>query len=49
MTQRERLAEFPMNTVVQAGESWHFQLWHRDTYGAGMPTSNTSPAVRVDF
>ncbi len=49
MTQREGLAQFPMNTVVQAGESWHFQLWHRDTDGVGMPTSNTSPAVRVDF
>lgn len=41
----------PTGTVaVQAGESWHFQLWYRDTIlGLGIPTSNFTDAVRVNF
>lgn len=36
--------------VVQAGDSWHFQFWHRDTIlGLGLPTSNFTNGVRVLF
>jgi hypothetical protein len=33
---------------ITAGSTWHFQFWHRDVLG-GVPTSNTSPGLRVAF
>ncbi len=33
---------------VLAGETWHFQAWHREAVG-GIATSNFTDAVRVDF
>lgn len=33
--------------AAQSGESWHFQLWHRDANPG--PTSNLSSALRVQF
>lgn len=35
-------------TAVMAGDTWHFQTWHRDTV-SGQPTSNFSDAVEVGF
>lgn len=36
--------------AVLPGDSWHFQLWYRDTLaGLGIPTSNFTDAVRVTF
>ena len=35
------------NTVVQAGQTWNFQLWHRDNLLG--PASNFTEAVRVVF
>jgi hypothetical protein len=34
--------------VVQAGQTWNFQCWHRDAVG-GVPTSNFTDAVSVVF
>ena len=34
--------------AVQAGDSWHFQFWHRDSL-LGLSTSNFSNGVRVVF
>ena len=34
--------------AVQAGETWHFQLWFRDSNG-GVPTSNFTDGLRVVF
>ena len=34
--------------AIQAGESWHFQAWHRDLVG-GNPTSNFTDGVRVTY
>lgn len=39
------LAALPQNTTIAVGETWHFQLWHRDV-GA---TSNFSDAVAVTW
>ena len=36
------------NTVVMAGETWNFQLWHRD-FGATGSTSNFAEALEVLF
>ncbi len=39
----------PTSTVsVAPGESWYFQLWHRDS-AVGIPTSNFTDAVGVTF
>jgi hypothetical protein len=35
------------NTVVQPGETWNFQCWHRDTNPGA--TSNFSPGYSVTF
>ena len=35
-------------TAIQAGETWHFQAWHRDSFG-GTTTSNFTDAVSVTF
>lgn len=35
------------NIAVQAGDTWHFQFWHRDV--VGMPTSNFTGAMSVSF
>ncbi len=48
VTQRLELNAFPQKNVVLPGDTWYFQLWHRD-YNGVMPTSNTTPALRVDF
>ena len=36
------------NTTILAGETWNFQLWHRD-FGAAGPTSNFTEALEVLF
>ncbi len=33
--------------AAQPGETWNFQLWHRDTTGQGVATSNFSPAIAL--
>lgn len=33
---------------VAAGQTWHFQAWHRDVQG-GMPTSNFTTATAIQF
>lgn len=39
----------PMGPVpAVAGESWSFQMWHRDTVG-GVPTSNLTRGIQVRF
>ena len=39
----------PVGTVmVQPGDTWHFQAWHRDASG-GQTTSNFTDAVAVTF
>ncbi|MCA9001588.1 MAG: hypothetical protein KDB61_06675, partial [Planctomycetes bacterium] len=48
ITQRLDLSNFPQDRVVFPGDTWYFQLWHRDYSGVD-PTSNTTPALRVDF
>lgn len=45
------LTQLPRPTgpiAVQAGQSWYFQLWHRDSNG-GVATSNFSRALAVTF
>lgn len=37
----------PVSSIT-AGSTWYFQFWHRDALG-GVPTSNTSPGLRVEF
>ncbi|MEM8709595.1 MAG: lectin-like protein, partial [Planctomycetota bacterium] len=34
---------------VMAGETWSFQLWHRDSTVSGVPTSNFTDGVRLPF
>mgnify|MGYP000237278338 CR=1 FL=1 len=34
--------------AVQAGETWHFQAWHRDTV-AGSSTSNFTQGLSIQF
>ena len=34
--------------AVMPGETWHFQIWHRDSVG-GSATSNFTSAVRLQF
>ena len=34
--------------TITAGETWHFQLWHRDFVG-GQSSSNTTGGVAVSF
>jgi len=36
-------------SVVQPGETWNFQAWHRDVDSSGQPTSNFTDAVAVTF
>ena len=35
------------NQAIQAGQTWHFQYWYRDSLGG--PVSNFSDAVGVEF
>ncbi len=45
------LGAFPQpaqSVAVQAGETWYFQMWHRDS-GVGVPSSGLSEAVAVMF
>ena len=40
----------PTGTVsAQAGETWSFQCWHRDTTAGGSATSNFSNGCRIRF
>ncbi|MEM8709859.1 MAG: hypothetical protein AAGG01_02820 [Planctomycetota bacterium] len=40
----------PSSTVaVQAGETWYWQAWFRDSTTGGAPTSNTSDGLQIDF
>ncbi len=48
LTYRPRLTGFPSGHVVQPGETWFFQLWHRDSV-QGQATSNFSPAIYLAF
>jgi hypothetical protein len=34
---------------VAPGETWSFQLWHRDNDSSGMPTSNFTDGLRLTF
>lgn len=34
---------------IMAGQTWHFQAWHRDVTSGGTPSSNFTDAVRVPF
>ena len=34
--------------AVMAGETWHFQAWHRDAVG-GSATSNFTNGLQVQF
>ncbi len=44
------LTTLPQGVVVQAGETWNFQLWHRDFESPGIgSTANFSEAVMVTF
>lgn len=44
------LASLPLpGGVVQPGETWRFQAWHRDLDPGGAQTSNLSTAVAVTF
>jgi hypothetical protein len=44
------LTTLPQGLVVQAGETWNFQLWHRDFESPGIgSTANFSEAVEVTF
>ena len=45
---RPRLGDFPAGNVVQPGDLWYFQYWHRDA-GPSMPTSNFSPSLAVQY
>lgn len=45
---RPRLGDFPAGNVVQPGDLWYFQYWHRDM-GPSMPTSNFSPGLAVQY
>lgn len=42
------LTDIPQVGAIQAGETWHFQAWHRDFVG-GAPTSNTTDALLITF
>ena len=44
------LGNLPLSPPVgaQAGDTWNFQLWHRDVSG-GIPTSNFTEAVSLSF
>ena len=37
---------YPMGVAVQPGETWHFQLWHRDSLGMSNLTDGLSIAFR---
>ncbi|MDF1837467.1 MAG: hypothetical protein P1V35_06355 [Planctomycetota bacterium] len=41
-------SQVPVPGGVQAGETWNFQLWHRDQSG-GQSTSNTTEAIGITF
>ena len=43
-----QLANSSGRVAAQAGETWHFQAWHRDVVG-GNNTSNFTNAVRVEY
>ncbi|QDV07934.1 hypothetical protein Poly30_34700 [Planctomycetes bacterium Poly30] len=45
---RPLLDDLPGPNVVQPGEQWYFQFWHRDG-GPVAPTSNFSPSLSVQF
>ena len=45
---RPRLGDFPAGNMVQPGDLWYFQYWHRDV-GASMATSNFSPSLAVQY
>lgn len=53
-TQRYTFDTAPLTTSagafpVQPGDTWVFQLWHRDSGPGGVPSANTSEAVRLRF
>ncbi len=44
------LTSLPQSTTIQPGDTWRFQVWHRDfDLGGGGPTMNFSEAVQVSF
>lgn len=40
--------QLPPGASIDAGETWYFQMWHRDVVG-GSQTSNTTNGVQVTF
>ncbi|MEZ6021524.1 MAG: hypothetical protein R3F17_15935 [Planctomycetota bacterium] len=48
VAQQLSLSDWPEGGVVQAGETWHFQFWHRDFDGI-TPTSNTTEALAIAY
>jgi hypothetical protein len=40
-------AALPSGTLIQAGDSWHFQYWTRDLASAG--PANFSSGLKVTF
>ena len=42
-------ANFTPGGQIEAGDSWGFQLWHRDPPGPCGEGSNLSPEYRVSF
>lgn len=44
------LSGLPQGVVLQAGDTWNFQLWHREfDPSTGAPTSNTTDGIQVMF
>lgn len=42
------LTDIPQVGSIKAGETWHFQAWHRDLVGGNL-TSNTTDALMITF
>lgn len=42
------LTDIPQVGSIKAGETWHFQAWHRDIVGSTL-TSNTTDALMITF
>jgi hypothetical protein len=39
----------PLASLIDAGETWHFQMWYRDVFGACGQRFNTSNSAQVAF
>ncbi|MEL6906928.1 MAG: right-handed parallel beta-helix repeat-containing protein, partial [Planctomycetota bacterium] len=45
----DRIPQPSAFVAVQPGETWRFQLWHRDVDAAGQPANQMTGSVRVTF